>query len=127
MASPIRPIETERIRPGVRTRTRHLPRCNLTRERDEATKYVTLVIVLKRHRLQLRVAVRYARELRAGRAEVLEGAVGEEVKGRGSVGVFVGRVEVHVGKARNLGAGFFVEVDAVVGAPAGVFGDEVEG
>ena len=73
------------------------------------------------------MAVRYARELRAGRSVVLKGAVGEEVKSRGSDGVLVGGVEEHVGIAGVLGVGVFVEVDAVVGAPAGVFGDEVEG
>ena len=73
------------------------------------------------------MAERHARELRAGRSDVIKGTVGEEVKGRGSDGVLVGGVEVHGGKARNFGVGVVVEVDAVVGAPAGVFGDEVEG
>ena len=126
LGSPIRPIEIESIRPCLRTRTRHRPRRNFTSELVQA-KRANLVIVPKRHRLLLRVAVRHARELRAGRSVVLKGTVGEEVKGRGSDGVIVCGVEEHVGIAGVLGVGVFVEVDAVVGAPAGVFGDEVEG
>ena len=73
------------------------------------------------------MAVRHGRELRAGRTVVLEGAIGEEVESRGSEGVLVGGVEEHVGIAGVVGIGVLVEVDAVVGGQAGVFGDEVEG
>ena len=73
------------------------------------------------------MAVRHGRELRAGRTVVLKGIVGEEVESRGSKGVLVGGVEVHEGIARVLGIGVFVEVDAIVGGQAGVFGDEVKG
>ena len=73
------------------------------------------------------MTVRHGRELRAGRSVILKGVVGEEIESRGADGVLVGGLEEHVGVAGELGVGIFVEVNAVVGGEAGVFGDEVEG
>ena len=72
------------------------------------------------------MTIRHGRELRARRTVVPERAVGEEGESRGSVGVLIGGVEEHVGIAGVGGIGVLVEVDAVVGSQAGVFGDEVE-
>ena len=73
------------------------------------------------------MTVRHARELRAGRSVIPKGAVGEEVESRGADDILVGGVEEHERIPGVICVGVFVEVDAVVGGEAGVFGDEVEG
>ena len=113
-APPIGRIKSEGIRPRPRTRARHRPGRNLTRELVQA-KPSNLVRIPESHGLVLRVAVRHGRELRARRAVVLQGPVREEFEGCRSEGVLVARVEEHVGIAGAVGVGVFVEVDAVVG------------
>ena len=124
--TPIDLIKGESIRPRRSTRTRHRPCRNFTPQLNQA-KLVDLIRVTERHWLDLRVPVRHGRELRAGRTVVLERAVGQEVESRRSNGVLVRGIEVHEGIAGVIGIGILVEIDAVVGSQASVFGDEIEG